>query len=108
MLGGLLEVGSAVAAVARGRAAERPVAGFAGLEGIRARPHGAGRQGRGQQRGQAVGQQGRRVVQRLGEVRGQGAVYGIGIGPAVEPGGDERGETVDVPFGEQEPGFVTA
>ena len=41
------------------------------------------------------------------KARGQGAAYGLGGGPAFQPGGDGRGETVYIPLREQQPGLVT-
>ncbi|WP_209443925.1 hypothetical protein, partial [Streptomyces decoyicus] len=43
-----------------------------------------------------------------GEAGGQGAVYGVRGRAALQPGGHGRGETVDIPYGEQEAGIVTA
>jgi hypothetical protein len=54
-----------------------------------------------------VGDEGGRVVQRLGgKVRGQDVAYGFGGGAAFEPGGDGRGESAYVTFREQEAGVV--
>ncbi|CAM5349904.1 hypothetical protein SALBM135S_09229 [Streptomyces alboniger] len=53
-----------------------------------------------------MGQQRGRVPQAVGQARGQGAAYGVGGGPAFQPGGDGGGEAADVPLGEQQPGLV--
>ncbi|WP_411134472.1 hypothetical protein [Streptomyces sp. C10] len=53
-----------------------------------------------------MGEQGRRVAQGRWQAGGQGAAYGVRGGPAFQPGGDGRGEALDVPYGEQQSGIV--
>jgi hypothetical protein len=111
MLGGLQEIGSAVAAAAGGRGPEGAVAAVAVLEG-RPQVYGCpGCRGRGEwgweQFGEAVGQEAGRVAEGgLGEARRQGAAYGFGGGAAVQPGGDGGGEAAYVALREQQAGVV--
>ncbi|WP_406172725.1 hypothetical protein [Streptomyces sp. NBC_00996] len=42
----------------------------------------------------------------MGEARGQRALYGFGVGAALQPGGDGRGQTAHVALGEQQAGVV--
>lgn len=111
MLGGLLQVGSALAAVARLRGSEGPVATVTVLKRLgawRGFPNRGGGQWGRQEGGEAVGEEARRVGQRLGQVGDESAAYGVGVGIAFEPGGDGGGQSADVALGQQQSGLVTA
>lgn len=53
-----------------------------------------------------MGEQGRRVAERLRKVGAQGVTYGFGTRPAFEPGGDGRGEVADGALGEEQAGVA--
>ncbi|MET9324894.1 hypothetical protein ABZX75_32830 [Streptomyces sp. NPDC003038] len=55
-----------------------------------------------------MGEQSRRVAEVGGQVPGQDAPYGLGLGPALQPGRHGGREPVHVPYGEQEPRVVAA
>ncbi|ADI09295.1 hypothetical protein SBI_06175 [Streptomyces bingchenggensis BCW-1] len=92
---------SAVAAEAGAWGAEGAVAAVAVLEGGAVRPGLGLRERRREQRGETVREEGGRVAQVRREAGGQGAAYGVGGGPALQPGGDARGEAAYVALGEQ-------
>lgn len=92
---------STVAAEAGAWGAEGAVAAVAVLEGDRARPGLGLREGRREERGETVCEEGGRVAQVRREVRGEGTAYGVGGCPALQPGGDARGEAAYVALGEQ-------
>lgn len=106
MLDGLLVAGPAVAALARLRGTEGAVAGLAGLERSGTYDPRGREQGWRQQRGEAVREQGGRVLQVVGETCGQRSAYGLGGGAALKPGRCGRRQAAHVPLGEQQPGFV--
>ncbi|OKI74686.1 hypothetical protein AMK12_34705 [Streptomyces sp. TSRI0395] len=111
----MFPVFAAVAAVAGGGGAEGAVAVVAGLEG-RDGDAGAGRGGQvvgagewwGQEGGEPVFEEFGRVPEGVGQVGGEGAADGVGVGGPFEPGGDAGYEVADVGFGECELGCVTA
>lgn len=95
----------AAGAVSRFRSAEGAVAAVAVLERVGAGCDRDGGKRQGQHRRQSVGDEGRRVVDRVGgQRRGEGTAYGAGLDAAFQPGGHGRGEAADVPRREQEPG----
>ncbi|MCI3227199.1 hypothetical protein GXP76_34450, partial [Streptomyces sp. NP-1717] len=69
---------------------------------MRAYDGGPGWKRRREQCGEAVGQQGGRVARGVGEVRGQGAAYGVGRRAALQPGGDAGRQAFHVALGEQQ------
>jgi hypothetical protein len=112
MLGGLREIGSAVAAATGSGCTVRAVAAVAVLEGVTDGRWGRRCPERGWGRelgGQAVGQEGGRAAQGAGwQVGRQGVAYGCGAHVPFQPGRDTRGEVGRVAGGEQKAGVGPA